>query len=336
MLSYQLRPRGCKWENAVVPDFPSQGVVRLRLVPQSPFGGVMGASRTIQVGSSGKMTWDAKTGRTSAEADTELEEVDVLITYEKGDQEVRFHANQLMYATTFETRKELEAALEFLTYIMPAVLNVDFIDSPMVESTAGEVGGEPFLWQLLRGDQKVDAVTTEIQEERLARAWDRALLFSGDANRRLLAALHYFQTACRLERSGHTPWEFTAEVILNYTKVLESLFPPGGGTESMDASRDGLAALGYNTDEIETMFIPAWVLRSKLDVAHVSLAIFKVVQLQIVHSYCEKAEDFFRDLLGRVLDGTADGSHEVAPYEDSSPDAETVASIERIGRSLSA
>lgn len=51
---------------------------------------------------------------------------------------------------------------------MPAVLNVDFIDSPMVESTAGEVGGEPFLWQLLRGDQKVDTVTTEIQEERLA------------------------------------------------------------------------------------------------------------------------------------------------------------------------
>lgn len=100
MLSYELRPRGCKWENDVVPDFPSQGVVRLRLVPQSPFGGVMGASRTIPVGSSGRMTWDAKTGRTSAEADTELE-VDVLITYEEGDQEVRFQAHQLTYGHNF-------------------------------------------------------------------------------------------------------------------------------------------------------------------------------------------------------------------------------------------
>ena len=54
-------------------------------------------------------------------------------------------------------------------------------------------------------------------------------------NRRIIAALKYYYTACRLSRVGNSPWEFMSEIILNFCKVLESLFPA-----SRDTVREGL------------------------------------------------------------------------------------------------
>ena len=323
------------WGRPPPTDFPAAGVVRLELSPKYQFGGVVEPSRTVRVGSTPTLAWNSNTGRTSASPDQALDKVDVTIQYGDAVTRVIFSGSEVAYETMFGSRQALETSLEYFTYILPAVLNVDFLDSPVVEQTHGEVAGEKFGWRLLKsGPGAIDATTTERQEERLVLAWERSLLFSQDKNKRLLAGLHYFHVACRLERSGHSPSEFLPEIILNYAKLLEALFPPGDGRGSIDAARQGLPQLGFSAEEVEAWFIPTLVLRAKLDVAHASLAVYKSDHLDTVHRYCEVAESTFRELLSRVLNGVADGSYSVAPHGDLTPSSDTLRSIERISDAL--
>src|SRR5260221_635501 len=126
------------------------------------------------------------------------------------------------------------------------------------------------------------------RQQRLATAWERLPLVGDLANRRLLAALHYFHVAVRLNRAGSTSGEFMAEVMLNLAKTMEVLFPPSGDGKNRDAARRGLRDLGYEDSEIESDFLPAMALRNEVDVAHVDLSLFTSSPLQHVHAYTER------------------------------------------------
>jgi hypothetical protein len=113
--------------------------------------------------------------------------------------------------------------------------------------------------------------------------------------------------------SGHTPWEFAAEAVLNFSKALEVLFPPGGDRKTRDAVREGLSVNGISKDDAETWFLPALALRSELDVAHVRLAVLNRAHVETLAHYTHGALPRFRDLLKRLLDGTLSGT---APVTD--------------------
>ena len=116
-----------------------------------------------------------------------------------------------------------------------------------------------------------DVTNQEFQEQRIVNSFNHFNVISDPRNKRLIAALTYFHRARRLARSGSSPWEFMSEIIVNYSKVLEVLFP---GPESIKAARSGLATINYTETEIENIFIPVIALRNKIDGAHVDLTIF--------------------------------------------------------------
>lgn len=165
----------------------------------------------------------------------------------------------------------------------------------------------------------------QLQEWYFSQAWEQLTMLLPLDKRRLFAALYYFHIACRLERSGVTPWEFMAEVLLNFSKILEVIFPAKDG-KAIESARAGLEKLAYNSDEIEKWFIPAMALRNNLDVAHVSLATFPQRQLRILHEYTEQAEAHFGELMRRILDRVAQGTFDIPTYEDRKPsgDAEKI------------
>ena len=141
----------------------------------------------------------------------------------------------------------------------------------------------------------------EKQEQRVIEAWDLMAFFSSFGNMRMVGAVKYFHAACRLSRVGHTPWEFMGEILLNFCKVLEVLFPPTGDGMSRDAARAGLSKLGYSPEEIERYFIPVMLLRSKIDVGHVFLGLFTRLELTALHSYTELVERQWLNMLERVV-----------------------------------
>lgn len=169
-------------------------------------------------------------------------------------------------------------AIRSLYFALPALLNVSFADPPYVERVEGTVGSSGFRWELADWRMEFQVTTQDLQEARVAKAWERIDLLSKPQRLRLVASLHYFHLACRLARRGSTVGEFLAEMLLNLAKSLEALFPPSGDGRSRDAIRRGLRSLAISDNDIESNFLPAIALRNEIDVAHVGLHWFTMDQ----------------------------------------------------------
>ncbi|MEU8076785.1 hypothetical protein AB0B31_15180 [Catellatospora citrea] len=302
MQTYQVRKRVFMLQSSGARlRFPNQCVLRFVLSPQTPFGGSTVPSRTGAAGITNTVTWNANTDRDWVVMSDPLDPV--AVDFAVGDATADFEGNVLTYRRKLHSRNELTAALERMLYRLPLALNVEFIDAPVITEVTGRVGDAEFVYQHAKRASPVDLTNQQRQIERLTDSWGRVQLLR-HADRRVVAALHYFHVACRLERAGHTPWEFMAEVLLNYTKLLEVLFP--NGDKTIDGTRMGAQQLGFTSAFVDEWFVPALSLRNDIDVAHVSLADFEPDQLAVLHTYTERAERHFRDLLRRVMAGVAD------------------------------
>lgn len=321
MLTYQIRRRLFRRSSSEEFAFPNSCVVRFHFRPEQPFGASAEGGRTAKLRSAARMLFDTNTGRHWITSADPLQPVDVRIS--APNREVHFRGNVLEVRETLDSLNRVDEFIASIYHTIPPLLNLSFADPPYVTAVEGEIGSVPFRWELQDWQASFEVTTEERQEEAIVTAWDRILQLSGlDNNRRILAALHYFYIAVRLDRVSVTPGEFMAEAILNLAKTLEVLFPPSGDGRTRDSVRSGLATLGYSSEEIERSFVPAIALRNEIDVGHVSLALFKRRHLTIIHRYTEEAEQAFRDLLNRVLRAIRDGGFNPPPYREApSPSA---------------
>jgi hypothetical protein len=181
-----------------------------------------------------------------------------------------------------------------LHYILPILLNLEFVEPPVIKYTKGKIGDAEFNWELEKRLSEFDVTNDEIQKKRV---FDSFLKLNQINNRRLIAAIYYFYIARRLTEAGNSPFEFMAETILNLCKVLQVLFG-----ESRDQVRQELIKCGYSKEEIEKKFIPIMILRTEFDVGHVSLTIFEQEQLNVLCNFVEKSEFTIRELLKRICE----------------------------------
>jgi hypothetical protein len=287
-----------------------------------------GGGRTGVRGVAARLDFNLNTGAHTVKSEKPLQPLEVVI--EAPDRVFSLNGNVLTLTETFDSLETLRGTIESVYFGLPMLLNVTFADPPIIERVDGSIGGHDFRWELADWTMETRQTTQDLQETRVAQAWERMPLFADGSGRRLLAALHYFHVACRLDRSGDTPGEFLAEVLLNLAKTLEALFPPPGDGTSLDAARSGLKQLGFTDKEIEKDFIPAIALRNKVGVGHVSITLFKRDQLEILHTYAERAESVFRKLLDSILEKVASGEFEIAPYELHGASSDIVKIIDRL------
>jgi hypothetical protein len=259
--------------------------------------------------------FDANTGRGSVLPHGSFGPLDVTIV--SPNTKVDLKGDLLIYEVPCENVQELEGSIQALLYALPAVLNIEFPEPPVVEWITGSVNGTLFRYEHSEAQFLTPVVTKDSLEEGFARSIDRLILASGAPNRRLLAGLHYFHVSERLLEAGHSQWEFMAESVLNLDKALSIMF---GG--SHEAVRRELAVLGYAPEQIERQFIPLMILRSKLDVAHPRLAVFKQSQLRVVYQYLVDAPEHFSKLFKLVFQKLEDGEYEFPEHGDLRPDAD--------------
>lgn len=328
MLTYQVRPRifRCKTEKRL--SFPNDVDVRFHLKPLQPFGMETGGGRTAIRAVAVSVLFNANSGEHTVESNTPLKPLDVKIT--EPTRTVSLQGNVLSIKEHFRDLETLHETIQSFYFALPMLLNVEFADPPYVERVDGLVGGVAFGWELSDWRAEFMITTQENQESIIIRSWERIDIIADMRRRRLLAAIHYFHIACRLARSGNTPGEFLAEVLLNLAKTLEALFPPAGNGRTRDAVRIKLRKIGYTDEEIEGNYIPAMTLRNEFDVGHVELSAFKTEELQILHSYADRAENAFRDLLGKVLDKVSSGGFQIESYNLYKPRPKVMHIIEQL------
>jgi len=333
MLTYQLRERALVRKGGGTLDFPNKVYIAFSFYPTEAFGKHSGKGRTVLGGSRPIFKCDPNTGRMDIGPETPLKPLDVNIN--TPDMTIRLRGNQLYTRTYCEKVNDLVGLIEGVYYGFPPVLNVNFGESPIIKRVKGKVGKTEFCWELKRQERGFNVTDQKKQEEKIVSAWDNMELLSNHpARRRILAGLQHFYVACELSEAGNSPSNFMAEVILNYCKILEVLFPYGGGVESKDAARNGLAKLGYSKDEIESNFIPVMELRNKIDVGHIELRLFNRKQLNILHKYTDVAERNFRSMLSRLIERLKVESDLLEADPGGIVDRETARIINRIGASL--
>ena len=228
MLTYQLREHALMVEQGGTLDFPNDVEIEFILFPSAALGMVTEQGRTAIRGDTIRISFNANTGRQYVASLELLKPLEVNINY-KGFK-VELAGNKLHILTHCATGKDLIELIESIYYMLPALLNLDFADSPIIQRTCGKVGNLSFSWQHKKATFPFDVTTKENQEKGFVSAWYRmTLLSSHSARRRLLAALQYFHISCRLSEAGTSPSEFMAEIILNYCKILEVRWSPKFG-----------------------------------------------------------------------------------------------------------
>jgi hypothetical protein len=309
-------------------EFPNTVELYFLFTPSEPFGVGSKPSNTARLGSVARLSYDAHCGRGGVVSNPPLERV--LLNYPSDDLSIEFNGNGMWLRTHCHDEVRLGQLINWVESVLVGFLGLEFIDTPIVTEISGRVGNSSFTVIYAERSSAFDVVTVDIQKDRLQKTLRRLENRVSSRDRRLTAALQYFITASRLEQVGHTPWEFMSEVILNLAKILEVLFP-AAPSKTIDAARTGLALLGYESPEIEKWFIPTLALRSNLDVAHVSLAVFDAEQLECLHTYTQEATRKFQSLLATVVDRYDSEVYVAEPYDASAPKRE----VERILHRLS-
>jgi len=329
MLTYRVRPRILKFDPGTKIAFPALAEVTFQFAPAQAFGVEAGGGRTAVRAVAATMTFNVRTGQYTVESAQPLAPLQLLV--DDSDVRLTVLGNKVTVAKIVTSEKELLSLIEAIYYVLPLLLAPEFADPPVIENVEGTVAGARFGWNLQQWKAELVTTTQEKQTDRVRNAWHRLPRVISSDNRRLVAALYYYHVASRLERVSASPGEFLAESLLNYCKVLEVLF-----SASIDTVRKHLRALGFADDEVERDFIPAMVLRSKIDVAHVSLTLFTDSQLITLHRYADRAESSFRTLLSRLLARLDDGTLVLSDHFLHGADAEAAAIIDRMAQALAA
>lgn len=328
MWTYQVRKRTFRYEEGKPLEFPNSVEIEFELVPLQQLGAGLDQGKTATRAVEAQVQFDASTGKHWIESKIPLEPLEIAIE-DGADRLVELEGNRLRINQHFASGEELHAFVESLYFGLPIALNVEFYDPPLVNQVTGKVGEAPFRWELSEWYMPFDVTTTGRQESRFLVCWDWLGTLSQPENRRLVAALHYFHTACRLERAGHSPWEFMGELLINLSKTLEALFPGPEG-QTLDAARHGMAIIGITEEDAERFFIPTMALRNSIDSGHVLLSLFTRRQLTIIHTYTAGSIRSFRSLLQLVMEKAAAGEFSPDPYSDLSPGDQAVKTIERL------
>ena len=313
VLTYQIKAHIFRLLDVGPFTFPNDVLIKMLLGPPEPFGTGNERGRTAVLAVPAKALFDANTGRHFIQSEKPLTPLEVVID-ESPIRVVKLKGNVLTIQTRCDSLEEINQLIEALYYGLPILINIEYIDPPFVRLVEGKVGKIQFRWELKDWRAEFETTTQEEQEKKFSKSWLRLSILSNPANRRLIAALHYFHTACRLIASGNSPSEFMSEAILNFSKVLEVLFPASGEQKSLDAARSGLKQLGYSDQEIEAKFIPTMSLRNAVDVGHVTLALLTMDEIRTVNAYTEIVERFFRELLQRIIECLEVGSFTITPY----------------------
>lgn len=330
MLTYQLRRRMLRIHSSTPVSFPTEVTLNFFLKPEQPFGVTAAGGRTCVRGAGARFHFNGNTGEYTIESLAPLKPLNVFLDV-GGDETIELKGNILTVIREAESLEHLGDIIQTYYFCIPVLLNLPFQDPPYVERVSGKLGTKVFRWELAEFPPfHLEPTTQEEQEAAVRDACKRINVLGEGHRRRLIAGLHYFHVACRLQRAGQVVGEFTPEILLNLTKALEILFPPDGDGRTRDAVRAGLKSLGFSESEVEAHFMPAMALRNEIDVGHVFLGVFSQEQSEVIHAYTERVERWYRILLSRVLERIESGEWDVPAAELTQVHKNVVAIVDRL------
>lgn len=323
MLTYQIRPRTFRIIGKVDATFPNEVVVNIYLQPLQAFGEANEGGRTLIQGASGTgIFFNVNNGQYSSNTAGALKPLNT----RTADESASLHGRVLTLRERCDDVDSLRSLIESTCFVLPSLLALDFADPPFVERVDGTIGGVEFRWELTALALPLTVTTKSHLEEAFLCAYDDLAVVAVTHRRRLVAALNYYYTACRLLRESKTAGEFLSEAILNFSKILEIIY----GTKPLDNVKEGLKVLGYTREEIDRDFFPIIDLRNSMDVGHPGTSLLTQEQLEAAHWFAERSGRIIGSFLKRLLKAVREGVYDVKRREAGAPDATTARVLQKL------
>jgi hypothetical protein len=301
------------------PKFPTDVVVRVKLAPGQIFGTEKGLVRAIPFGGNGRVVYNANTGRTGFEnSSLSVAKASVALVAGKSGgagisrMQVDLKGDVLQVKARCRDTREVNAVIYTAHYLIPALMSMELAEPVFVETTGGQIGKQHFRWELATAKVSMQALAADGPSKQAERAFHRMKTLAEHENMRLKAAVHYLHAGRRLLAAGNSLWEFMAEAVLNFCKVIEVLFG-----QRRDDIRAELKKLGFSEQDIEHDYVPITILRNSFDVGHVRLTVPDATELQFLYEYLCDIERSFCKLIGRLMDRLDKGEYALREYGDS-------------------
>lgn len=144
MLTYQLQQRLIAKTNDKEFVFPNDITIEVYLEPTGQFGIGKTSGKTILAGSKSSQFWDANTGKTWSESEVSLKPIDTSVEFTNLKLELK--GNIILAKARRNSLVELYNLLVSLHYTIPILLNLEFVEPPVVKYTRGTIGEATFNW----------------------------------------------------------------------------------------------------------------------------------------------------------------------------------------------
>jgi hypothetical protein len=300
MSLHLLQPRSLILEDEEYPSFPAEVTAELAFGPEDVFGTEDANPRTtFPVGERVTLRWNANVGISEAIADGLIDALDVSL--EVGKFHLCLEGNCLKVRFKASSSEEAEAALASANHCIPAYLSLHFGVYVWIKQYAVDIGGSRFNYQVKRAHSRYLAADKDMMSNRASSALEDWLEVGGGYDRALAACL-YLRHAHRLSRIQPNNHHFIAEVLLNLTKSLEIVF-----SDNRDQIRKRAHEWGFDDALVEQGIIPLFLIRNRIDVAHVSTGILKTEERDILLDFMNKAIENTGKVLKRIIELIKDG-----------------------------
>ena len=209
MITYQLQKRVLRYVRGPKKfSFPNDLTVNVEYGPPEAFGTSNNPSRLGRSGSVIKFIFNCNTGRVQVLSDPSLSPLSARVEADNALFELK--GTTLRLQAKCENDVVLHNILLSLLHGLPALLNIEFPDPPIMLSLTGKLGEVEFRWEYSDAAFLVRRKTEDELNQHIIDSINNLQFLQG----RLLAATQYFHTASRLIVSGLSSWEFMAESIL--------------------------------------------------------------------------------------------------------------------------
>jgi hypothetical protein len=264
MTYFLLQHRYLHSMNEAQPSFPTALVARIKFGPEDAFG-VPGTlpRTTAKRATPARLLWNANEATSTWEGPL----IDALnAELRHGKLSANWSGNELAIAVEVNSQDEAHQLIGSANQLLPAFLSLRLRVFVWIKEFVVEIGTCRIRLETSRHRYGITIATAERNQQEATQAIHDWLGQRRDSLRLVMAA-YYFRHAMRLAVLEPDRQSMAAEVILNLAKAIEIIF-----SSDRKQLRAKAKEWGFDSAFIEHKVVPILLIRSELDVAHVTSA----------------------------------------------------------------
>jgi len=218
--------------------------------------------------------------------------------------------NTLTVLQEVSTKENLLKILTSLNMILPPIMSYRFQNYVWIKDIRVEINDSVYKFFVSRVRPALCVSSSAKNTEHIISAFKEWRNMPPGAER-IIFAQCFFRHALLLSKQTYNTEASLGEILLNLTKCIEVFWG-----DVRNTIRQKLTDIGFPTEFIEQKIIPFFLLRSKLGIAHVSMAPLTREHKDLMHEFIISAFNNVQYLIHTVSEKVYNEEYQLPPISD--------------------